>query len=78
MPGQAFRCEVCDGVPQWRILRRGDVVVSWACPSHLSEVCVRLQRHHELTELVITDSPKAREWADVAQRLAGVHAETVS
>jgi hypothetical protein len=50
----AHRCEVCAGIYRWRVLRRGDAVVSWACPAHLTEVCDRLQRGWEVTELVVT------------------------
>jgi hypothetical protein len=54
-------CEVCDADdPRWHIMRRGDVVVSWACDSHLAGVCEGLQRDHEVTELIVTDSRKAR------------------
>lgn len=60
----AYCCEVCDAAdPHWTIMRRGDVVVSWACNSHLATVCERLQRVFEVTELIVRDSRKAREWA---------------
>ena len=51
--GYAYRCEVCDGAPAWRLDRTGDAVVSWACADHLSTACERLQRDHEITELTI-------------------------
>lgn len=61
---RAYCCEVCDNAdPHWHLMRRGDVVVSWACDSHLSEVCERLQRDHEVTTLLVTDYRKAREQA---------------
>ena len=61
---RAYCCEVCDNAdPHWYIMRRGDVVVSWACDSHLSEVCERLQRDREVTTLLVTDYRKAREQA---------------
>lgn len=62
MPGHgyAFRCESCDVAdPRWYIMREGDVAVSWACEVHLSEVCARLQRDHEITELSICDTRPA-------------------
>jgi hypothetical protein len=45
----AYRCEGCPGDPpspdtaQWQITRHGDVVVTWACDEHLSEVLRRLE-----------------------------------
>ena len=55
---RAFRCgvEVCrELMPDWRIQRRGDAVVSWACDNHLARVCRELQREWEpRTELVVT------------------------
>ena len=57
-------CEICDAAnPHWTIMRRGDVVTSWACDEHLAEVCERLQRDFEVTELIVRDSRKARQWA---------------
>lgn len=62
--GYAYCCEVCDDAcPHWYIMRTGDVVVSWACDGHLAEVCARLQRDREVTELTVTVSRKARERA---------------
>ncbi len=68
----AFRCEVCDGAPGWRLERRGDAVVSWACSSHLAEVCRGLQRDHEITELMITDQVKRREWTELRVSLKAI------
>lgn len=71
-PGQhrAYCCEVCDGdAPHWTVERWGDAVVSWACDAHLSEVCERLQRDHEVTKLSVRDSRKAREWAGITRSL---------
>ena len=66
----AFRCEVCNtDLPRWRIERRGDAVVSWSCNQHLAEICLRLQRDHEITELVVSDSVKRSEWAEIDQSL---------
>lgn len=66
--GYAYCCEVCDGTdPHWMIMRRGDVVTSWACDSHLAAVCERLQRDFEVTELIVRDSRKARERAAAGQ-----------
>jgi hypothetical protein len=53
-PLYAYRCEICDDDrPMWRLDRRGDAAVSWACTRHLSEVCDRMQRGYEVTELVV-------------------------
>jgi hypothetical protein len=69
--GYAYCCEVCDATdPHWYIMRRGDVVISWACDPHLAEVCTRLQRDREVTELIVTDSRKNRA------RLAAGHPAT--
>ena len=59
-------------LPRWRIERRGDAVVSWSCNQDLSEVCLRLQRDHEITELVVSDSVKRSEWAEIGRSLRGV------
>ncbi len=60
----AYCCEICDAAdPHWTIMRRGDVVVSWACDDHLAIVCERLQRDFEVTELIVRDSRKARKRA---------------
>jgi hypothetical protein len=74
----AFRCEVCEAEPLWRILRRGDAVVSWACPEHLSQICDRLQRDWELTEVVVTNHAKAVEWSEIAKTLAGATKENTA
>lgn len=50
----AYRCQEDDGDAQWRIERRGDVVVTWACGDCLPTVCDGLQRPWEATELVVT------------------------
>lgn len=50
----AFKCQQCGGDSTWRILRRGDAAVSWACTVHLSDECWLLQRDFETTELVVT------------------------
>lgn len=71
----AFRCEVCDGDPTWRLLRRGDAVVSWACPPHLSQVADGLQRDFEVTELVVTLISKNREWQEIGQTLEKIAKE---
>lgn len=70
--GYAFRCETCDCDPMWRITRRGDAVVTWACVAHLSEACERFQRDWEITELVVTPSAKAREWSQLSARLDAI------
>jgi hypothetical protein len=50
----AFRCGWCTGIPAWRVLRRGDAEVTWACARDLDAECCRLQRDGEVTELVVT------------------------
>jgi hypothetical protein len=53
----AFRCEECGIAPDFRIERRGDAVVTWACYDHLNVVCARFlaTRHWEpVTQLVVT------------------------
>ncbi len=62
--GYAWLCAVCDGHGSWRLLRRGDAVVSWACHEHLARVGMGLQRGHEETELVVkinTNHPQLSE-----------------
>lgn len=69
----AFRCEVCDAdPPHWRITRIGDVVLTWACDAHLAVICERLQRDFEITELIVQDSRKMREWAETGKTLAQI------
>lgn len=53
-PTPAFRCEVCHGHPMWELERIGDVVVTWACDSHVQEALVALQRPHERTSVRVT------------------------
>lgn len=69
MNGPAFRCEICHIEPRWRLDRIGDAIVSWACDQDLADVCHRLQRDPEITELVITDVVKRREWIGISQSL---------
>lgn len=74
----AYCCEVCDATdPRWNLTRRGDVVTSWACDDdHLAEVASRMQRDHEVTELIVTDSRKARKWAAIGRALDGIARDT--
>jgi hypothetical protein len=65
----AYRCQVCHGDGVWRIDRRGDAVVSWACREHLSAVCDLLQRHWEVSELVVVLAAKIREWSSIGATL---------
>ena len=65
-----YRCEVCDSEPMWTVMRFGDVVTSWACAEHLSQVCDGLQRDFEVTELKLTLTAKSREWAELRKLLA--------
>lgn len=71
----AGRCEVDNVEPRWNVLRRGDAVVSWACDKHLAEVCSRLQRDSEVTELVVRDDRKACEWAGIHRDLERIMTE---
>jgi hypothetical protein len=65
-----YCCEICDARdPHWSLTRRGDVATAWACDDHLAQAAEGLQRDHELTELVIRDSRKAREWAGITRVL---------
>jgi hypothetical protein len=67
----ASRCEICSArEPHWTVLRRGDVAVTWACDEHLAVACGNLQRDFEVTELVVTDYPRACERAGPS-RIAG-------
>jgi hypothetical protein len=72
----AFRCEICDGMPGWRIERQGDAVVSWACDAHLSAVCDRLQRDWEVTRLVVIHQAKLAETAEINTMLRQVAGES--
>jgi hypothetical protein len=67
---------VCDGDPTWRISRRVDAVVSWACDEDLYTVCHRLQRDWEVSELVVVSQTKLREWSEVRSSLDAVAEET--
>lgn len=69
-------CEVCDGTdPRWNLVRRGDVVTSWACDGHLAQVADGMQRDSEVTELIVTDCRKAREWAGITRALDEIAGE---
>jgi len=48
----AYRCEVCDQEPAWRLDRIGDAVVSWACGPHLVLALLRLQ-HADDTQVTV-------------------------
>lgn len=69
------RCEICDAAGHWRIERHGDVVTSWACPDHLSDVCDAMQRDHEITRLSVTLAAKATEWAQIGEALRQIATE---
>lgn len=71
----AFRCHSCHDTADWRITRRGDAVVEWACQEHLAMICTYLQRDHEITELVITDHRKATEWNAIGKALHAIAKE---
>lgn len=71
--GYAFCCETCDDKdPHWQILRRGDVVLTWACDDHLAAACEALQRDHEVTELVVKDYRKNVEWTGITRSLNAI------
>lgn len=72
----AYRCEVCRADPYWTLTRVGDVVVSWACRTHLSQVLEGLQRDHEVTRVEVRLSSKAREWAEMGQALDQIAEES--
>jgi hypothetical protein len=70
---RACCCEVCGGTdPHWNVTRRGDVVTTWACDHHIAHVLTGLQRDFEVTELVVSDARKAREWAGVGRKLEAI------
>ena len=70
---RAYCCEVCDDPdPRWNLTRLGDVVTTWACDGHLAIAAAGLQRDHEVTELVVTDARKAREWAGIGRALNSI------
>lgn len=70
-------CETCDDRdPHWEIVRIGDVVVSWACDAHLSDVCERLQRDSEVARLTVEDFRKRREWAQIGRTLNEIAGES--
>ena len=73
----AYCCPYCHVRGTWTVMRRGDVAVSWACPAHLSRVCLWMQRDHEVTELVVTHSAKAAEWAAINEALLSALPDTV-
>ena len=70
--GYAGFCEVCDEEALWYLIRRGDVVISWACAEHVSEIMLRRQRDWEITEIVTKYFPKVLEWADIGKSLAEI------
>lgn len=79
IPGAASCCGTCGAAgPHWEVLRKGDVVVTWACDDHLAAECEGLQRDHEVTELIVTDYPKALEWAAIGRALGRIAANSKS
>jgi hypothetical protein len=70
-----LRCEVCDKDPRWTLTRRGDVVTTWSCALHIDQIADRLQRDHEVTELVVTFTAKSIEWASVFRSLEAIAEE---
>lgn len=72
----AFCCETCDAAdPRWNITRIGDVVTTWACDEHLAGACDGLQRDFEITQLVVRDARKMREWAAIGRSLEQIAAD---
>jgi hypothetical protein len=68
----AYHCAECGVGAAWRVTRRGDGVVSWACPQHLAAVCDGMQRDDEVTELVVVLVAKLLEWLRLGARLEGI------
>lgn len=70
IPGQqlALHCPYCGVVGEWRIDRFSDGAESWACPEHLSAVCLSMQRDNEVTELAVRLS--GRLWVAKSNRPA--------
>lgn len=55
----AFRCTLCDGVPDWRLSRMGDAAVAWACSPHLAHlVDDLLVKHYTHLRLTRASTPK--------------------
>lgn len=53
----AYRCQTCGEQSSWYLMRKGDVVVSWACSPHLADELIGLQREEaggRPTEVVVT------------------------
>lgn len=66
LTGPAYACPICkDELPDWVLVRIGDVATSWACDDHLVEVAELMQRDHEITRLEIRIYPKVKEWAEL-------------
>lgn len=71
--GYPDACGECDTrPPDWTITRRGDVARTWACEKHLHDLCVDLQRDHEVTQIVVEPFAKKREWAEIGELLRKV------
>jgi hypothetical protein len=65
--GWAFCCAECATAKyRWRIERRGDAVVTWACTSHLAAVMIDMQRGWERTQLLVTRTHDLETGADLA------------
>lgn len=52
-PYPVYRCQMCGGVAQFRLDRRGDAAVSWSCATDLADEVVNMQRDWETTEVVV-------------------------
>jgi hypothetical protein len=73
---RAYCCEVCEVAgPHWVISRWGDAVITWACDTHLAQVCEGLQRDHEVTKLSVEDARKVYEWAGITRSLDKIAGE---
>ena len=68
----AYHCTDCGVGAAWRVTRRGDGVVGWACPPHLAAVRDGMQRDDKVTELVVVLIGKLLEWLRLGARLAAI------
>lgn len=75
-PGAAYCCQIC-GVPDpnWRVPRRGDAAVSWGCDEDVYTVLHGMRRDWEITELVVTNAAKRREWDSIDANLDAIKEE---
>lgn len=53
------RCERCDGLPDFRIERRGDAVVTWACIEDAGIILNTMFRVDRTDEIIVTETVDA-------------------